>query len=143
MIGLRDRAGGRLKLQRHAIGIAQHVHRLAFVEVHVLHGRVQLGDLVLLELAGRLPRAELGFVEDLVGRVAAEAVERVDEELPQRAGVALVEQLGRALRAKPSAPRRAAVGQADFDQKRIAAIDGRRPRGGDSRTRRAPPGAVP
>ena len=29
------------------------------------------------------------------------------------------------------ARRRAAVGQADFDQKRIAAIDGRRPRGGD------------
>ena len=72
-----------------------------------------------------------GFVENLVGRVAAEAGERADQELPQRAGIAFA----RAVRSSASSDtllrgRRAAVGQRHFDQKRIAAIDGRRPRGG-------------
>ena len=34
-----------LKLQRHAIGIPQHVHRLALFQVDAAHGLVQLGDL--------------------------------------------------------------------------------------------------
>ena len=54
---------------------------------------MQLLDFLRLEAGRRLPRAELGFLEDPVGRVAAQAVERVDQKLPQRAGVAFLEQL--------------------------------------------------
>ena len=43
---------GVLKLQRHAIGITQNRHRLAVIEIDAVQGRVQLGDLGRLELAG-------------------------------------------------------------------------------------------
>ncbi len=54
---LRDGAGGVLELQRHAVGIAQHGHRLPGVEIDAVQGLVQLGDFGRFQLAGeaRLP----------------------------------------------------------------------------------------
>ena len=55
----------------------------------------------------------------------------LDQKLPQRAGVALGQQLGQPSSGTRLAARHAAVGQRHFDLERIAAIDGRRPRAGD------------
>ena len=90
----------------------------------------QLFKLFRLQARWRLPRAELGFLQDAVGRVAAQAVERVDEKLPNRAGVGLLDQLAEHFLGDMLHGGLAAVGDADFDLKRIAAIDGRRPRRG-------------
>ena len=90
---LRDRAGGLLKLERHAVGVPQDVHRLAFGQVDVMQRRVQRIDLVLLEPAGRNPCASLATSQNLVRRFGAKAAERVDQELPQRPLVAVPEQL--------------------------------------------------
>ncbi len=40
---------GVLELQRHAVGVAQHRHRLAVFQIHAVHGGVQRGDFVLLQ----------------------------------------------------------------------------------------------
>ena len=55
---------------------------------------MQLGDLSFFSLPGDCRVPSLASVKDLLGRVAAQAVERVHQELPQRAGVAFAEQLG-------------------------------------------------
>ena len=69
-------------------------------------------------------------VRMLVGRLGAQALKRRDEELPQRAGVALFEHFGQPFARHAGDRRNAAIGQPDLDLERIAAIDGRRPRGG-------------
>ena len=127
---MRDGAAAGLELQRHAVGVAQHVHRLPFADVDALQGLVQLVDVGRFEPAGRDARADVGLGENLVGRLGAEPLEGVDEELPQRAGVALFEQFGQRFARHAMRRRRAAVGQPDLDLERVAAIDGRRPRGG-------------
>ena len=69
-------------------------------------------------------------VENLVGRVGPEALKAGDEELPQRAGVALFEHFAQRFPRHAMRRRPAAVGQSDLDLEGVAAIDGRRPRGG-------------
>ena len=85
---------------------------------------------VARQLARRLARAELRLLDDLVGGGRPHAVERVDQELPQRAGVAFLEQLMQQLERDLLDGVRAAVGQRHFDLERVAAIHGRRTRGG-------------
>ena len=131
MIDLRNGAGGRLKLQRHAIGVPHHVHRLAIFQIHAAQRLVQLGDVLRLQLAGRHPRAHLRFAERAIGRLGAKAGERVDQKLPQRAGVAFAQQLRQRFERDLLGRRRAAPGQRHFDLKRITAINRRRPREGD------------
>ena len=56
-----QRAGDRhdlLELQRHAIGVPHHFHRLPLGDVHVLHRLEQPHSLFRLQLLRRLPRAE-------------------------------------------------------------------------------------
>ena len=85
-------------------------------------------DFLRLQARRRLPRAEARFLEDLVGRVGAEAVERVNQELPNRAGVGLFDQLAEQFLGDVLRRRLAAEREADFDLERIAAIHGRRAR---------------
>jgi hypothetical protein len=113
-----------LELQRHAIGVAHHFHGLSFGDVHVLH-RIEQGLALLgLEPLGRLAVAEARGLEDAVGGVGAQAVEGVDQELPDRAGVGLVEQVHEQIFGDVLRRRGAAVGEADLDLKRIPAIHG-------------------
>ena len=42
----------RLELQRHAVGVPQHVHRLPFFEIHTAHRTVERRDLVGRQFAG-------------------------------------------------------------------------------------------
>ena len=140
---LRDRAGPRLELQRHAVGVPQHVHRLPFLQIDAPHGRVQLGDFGRAELAGRSPIAQLGLGQNPFGRVGADAAKAIDQELPQRAGVALGEHFGQPFERHARRGRDAAVGQrrlrskTDCPDRRSAAAWRRR------KTRPAPPGANP
>ena len=125
---LRHRTGGGLELQRHPVGIPEHVHALPLVDAHVLHRPVERVELLLLEPGRALPRGELGLGEDLVGRLGAEARERGREELPQAAGVALAGEFAERLASHLLGGHAAAVGQRRLDHERIAAIHRRRPR---------------
>ena len=62
---LRDRGAAGLELQRHAIGVAEHRHRLPFAEIDVLQGVVQTVDVRRFQPAGRDPRADGRLAENL------------------------------------------------------------------------------
>ena len=76
------------------------------------------------QFGGRLPRAEMGGLDDLVGSVRPQAVKGAHQELPDRPGIGFVQELlqffTRYLACRNG---RATVGQRHFDLKRIAAID--------------------
>ena len=127
---LRHGAGRRLELQRHAVGIPQHRHVLPLVGIDVLHRPVQRLQFRLLELRGGLPGREFGFVENLVGRLAAEPRERGGEKLPQAAGVAVAGEFHECIERDLLRGGSATIGQRRLDHERIAAIDPRRPGGG-------------
>jgi len=75
---LRHGTGGLLELERYAVGVAHHLHRLAIRDVYVFHRREKFFGLLGLELAGCLPSAERGCLDDSVGRIRTQAIERVD-----------------------------------------------------------------
>ena len=95
----------------------------------LLQGLVEPVDVGRFEPAGRNARADVRRREDFVGCFGPEPLERRDEELPQRSGVAFFQQLGQRFARHSGDRQRAAVGQADFDLERVAAIDRRRARG--------------
>ena len=53
---------------------------MAFAEVHVPHGRVELCDFLFVQLAGTLTRPHLGLGHDLVGPFAAKVKTVVEED---------------------------------------------------------------
>src|SRR6266581_2185138 len=125
--GLRNRARRGLKLQRDAVGIPQHLHRLSFSEVHVFHRGVELCNVLLLDPGRGLSRAHFGLRQNLLRSGAANAVEGREQELPEGTSIALRQQLGQRFQRNLLCGTGAAIGQSHFDQERVSTIHRRRP----------------
>src|SRR5215467_1614793 len=94
---LRDGTSRRLKLKWNTVRVAQHLHRLVFAQVNISHCGEKLIDFLLLELRGRLTSSQSRLRQDLVGAGHAHSIECRQQELLQRPGITLSEQVGQSV----------------------------------------------
>src|SRR5215469_2893559 len=73
---LRDGASRGLELKWNAVRVAEHLHRLVFAEVDILHCGEKLIDFLLLELRRRLTSSHPRLRQDLVSTSRADSIER-------------------------------------------------------------------
>src|SRR5215470_14822974 len=72
---LRDGTSRRLELKWDAVRVAQHLHRLVFAQVDILHCGEKLIDFLLLELRRRLTSSHPRLRQDLVSTSRADSIE--------------------------------------------------------------------